>query len=143
VESLDVGAGTLSRMHTDVDCLGQISVTPRLLGADRDEVADLATLWAPTRLGLVLRQYCDRATVVAELRALIDAHFKPAGFLLHGMVVAQTEAGDVFTVAARHNRVTSRQLWTAEDDPIPDSCRVIELDRRRRRDGRPRDLPAG
>jgi hypothetical protein len=34
-------------------------------------------------------------------------------------------------------------LWIAEDDPIPETCRVIELDRRRRRDGRPRDLPAG
>jgi hypothetical protein len=130
-------------MHTDVDCLGQISVTPRLLGSDRDAVADLATLWAPTRLGLVLRQYCDRATVVAELRALIDLHFKPGGFLLHGMVVAQTEGGDVFTVAARRNRVTSRQLWTTEDDPVPDSCRVIDLDSRRRRETRPRDLPAG
>ena len=130
-------------MHTDVECLGQISVIPRLLGADRDLVADLATLWAPTRLGLVLRRYCDRATVVAELRALIDAHFKPGGFLLHGMVVARTEEGDVFTVAARRNRVTSRQLWIAEDDPVPESCRVIELDRRRRRGGRPRDLPAG
>ena len=143
MESRYVDAGTLFRMHTDVDCLGRISVTPRLLGADRDEVADLATLWAPTRLGLVLRRYCDRATVVAELRALIDLHFRPAGFLLHGMVVAQTEEGDVFTVAARRNRVTSRQLWTAEDDPIPDSCRVIELDRRRRRERRSRDLPAG
>ncbi len=130
-------------MHTDVECLGQISVIPRLLGADRDQVADLATLWAPTRLGLVLRRYCDRATVVAELRALVDIHFKPGGFLLHGMVVARTEEGDVFAIAARRNRVTSRQLWIAEDDPIPESCRVIELDRRRRRDGRPRDLPAG
>jgi len=130
-------------MHSDVDCLGRISVIPRLLTADRDEVADLSTLWAPTPLGLVLRQYCDRETVVAELRALIDVHFKPAGYLLHGMVVAQTEVGDVFTVAARRNRVTSRQLWTAEDDPAPDTGQVINLDRRRRRDGRPRDLPAG
>ncbi len=130
-------------MHTDVDCLGQISVTPRLLGADRDAVADLATLWSPTRLGLVLRQYSDRATVVAELRALIDLHFKPGGFLLHGMVVARTEEGDVFSVAARLNRVSSRQLWTGGDDPVPDRCRVIELDSRRSRETRPRDLPAG
>jgi hypothetical protein len=130
-------------MHTDVDCLGRITVIPRLRAADRDEVADLSTLWAPTPLGLVLRQYCDRETVVAELRALIDAHFKPAGFLLHGMVVAQTEDGDVFTVAARRNRVTSRHLWSAADAPEPETCRVIELDHRRRRVARPRDLPAG
>ncbi len=130
-------------MHTDVDCLGRISVSPRLLASDRDEVADLSTLWAPTPLGLVLRQYCDRETVVAELRAMIDGHFKPSGFLLHGMVVAQTEDGDVFTVAARRNRVSSRHLWTAADAPAPDTCRVIELDRRRRREGGSRDLPAG
>jgi hypothetical protein len=130
-------------MHTDVDCLGRISVSPRLLASDRDEVADLSTLWAPTPLGLVLRQYCDRETVVAELRAMIDGHFKPSGFLLHGMVVAQTEDGDVFTVAARRNRVSSRHLWTAADAPAPDTCRVIELDRRRPRDGGSRDLPAG
>ena len=130
-------------MHTDVDCLGRISVTPRLLASDRDEVADLSTLWAPTALGLVLRQYCDRETVVAELRAMIDGHFRPAGFVLHGMVVAQTDDGDVFTVAARRNRVSSRHLWTAADAPTPDTCRVIELDRRRRREGGSRDLPAG
>ena len=130
-------------MHTDVDCLGRISVIPRLRGADRDEVADLSTLWAPTPLGLILRQYCDRETVVAELRAMIDAHFKPAGFLLHGMVVAQTQEGDVFTVVARRNRVTSRHLWSAGDEPEPDTCRVIELDHRRGRSSRPKDLPAG
>ncbi len=130
-------------MHSDVDCLGQISVYPRLLGADRDAVVDLAMLWAPTRLGLVLRRYCDRATVVAELRALIDGHFQPGGFLLHGLVVAQTDGGDVFAVAARRNRVTTRQLWTASDDPITVGCRVIELDSRRRGEGRSRDLPAG
>jgi len=129
-------------MHTDVDCLGRITVTPRLGATDREEVADLSTLWAPTPLGLILRQYCDRETVVAELRAMIDGHFKPAGFLLHGMVVAQTEDGDVFTVAARRNRVTSRHLWAAEV-PEPESARVIELDSRRRRERRPRDLPAG
>ncbi|HET9420758.1 MAG TPA: hypothetical protein VFO49_06465 [Nocardioides sp.] len=130
-------------MHTDVDCLGRISVIPRLHASDRDQVADLSTLWAPTPLGLVLRQYCDRETVVAELRAMIDGHFKPAGFLLHGMVVAQTATGDVFTVAARRNRVTSRHLWTAGDAPESPGCRVIELDRRRRRVGGSRDLPAG
>ncbi len=130
-------------MHTDVDCLGRITVTPRLLAADRDEVADLSTLWAPTPLGLVLRQYCDRETVVAELRAMIDGHFKPSGFLLHGIVVAQTDEGEVFTVAARRNRVTSRQLWTAADAPPPDSGRVIQLASRRRREHRSRDLPAG
>ena len=130
-------------MHTDVDCLGRIAISPRLHAADREEVMDLTTLWAPTPLGLILRQYCDRDTVVAELRAMIDCHFKPAGYLLHGIVVAQTEEGDVFTVAARRNRVTSRQLWTAEEVPAPDTCRVIELDRRRRREGRPTDLPAG
>jgi hypothetical protein len=130
-------------MHTDVDCLGRIAISPRLRAADREEVADLTSLWAPTPVGLVLRQYCDRETVVAELRAMIDGHFKPAGFLLHGIVVAQTEEGDVFAVAARRNRVTSRQLWTAEKAPEPDGCRVIELDRRRRREGPPRDVPAG
>ena len=130
-------------MHTDVDCLGRITVSPRLLASDRDRVADLSTLWAPTPSGLVLRHYCDRETVVAELRAMIEGHFKPAGFLLHGLVVAQTEDGDVFTVAARRNRVTSRHLWTAADAPESDSCRVIELDRRRRRVSGPRDLPAG
>jgi hypothetical protein len=130
-------------MHTDVDCLGRISVNPRLLASDRDQIADLSTLWVPTPRGLVLRHYCDRETVVAELRAMIDGHFRPAGYLLHGMVVAQTEDGDVFTVAARRNRVTSRHLWTAADAPQPDSCRVIELDRRRRRVSSSRDLPAG
>ena len=130
-------------MHTDVACLGRISVTPRLLAADRDAIADLTTVWASSRLGLVLRRYGDRETVVGELRALIEGHLKPAGFLLHGLVVASTEEGDVFMVAARRNRVTSRLLWTAEDDPLPDRARVIELDRRRRRAGRPRDLPAG
>ncbi len=130
-------------MPTDVDSLGRITVTPRLSAADRDEVAELSTLWAPTPLGMVLRQYGDRETVVAELRALIDVHFKPAGFLLHGMVVAQTGKGDLFTVAARRNRVTSQQLWTAEDPPEPDGGRVIELDRRRRRERPQRDLPAG
>lgn len=130
-------------MHLDVDCLGRISVHPRLCGADRDEVAELTTLWAPTPLGLVLRQYCDRETVVAELRALVETHFRPAGFLLHGLVVAQTEEGDVFSVAARRNRVTSRSLWAADDAPEPDRARVIELHRRRRREGPPRGLPAG
>ena len=130
-------------MHSDVDCLGRITVVPRLRASDRDEVAELATLWAPTPLGLVLRQYCDRETVAAELRAMIDGHFKPAGFLLHGMVVARTDEGDVFTVAARRNRVTSRQLWSAEDEPEPGTCRVIELDRRRGRNARAKDLPAG
>ena len=130
-------------MHTDVDCLGRITVRPRLLTAEREKVADLATLWAPTRLGLVLRQYCDRETVVAELRALVDTHFRPGGFVLHGMVVAQTEDGDRFAVAARRNRVSSRQLWTAADQAAADASRVIELDHRRRRAPRPRDLPAG
>jgi hypothetical protein len=130
-------------MHTDVHCLGRISVSPRLLASDRHRVADLSTQWSPTPLGLVLRRYCDRETVVAELRAMIDGHFRPAGFLLHGIVVAQTEDGDVFTVAARRNRVTSRHLWTAADAPESDSCRVIELDRRRRRASGSRDLPAG
>jgi hypothetical protein len=130
-------------MHTDVDCLGRISVNPRLLTADRDAVCDLTTCWGATRLGLVLRHSSDRATVVAELRRLIGAHFEPAGYLLHGLVVARTEEGDVFTVAARRNRVTSRQLWTAEQEPWPDRGRVIELDRRRRSAGGSRDLPAG
>ena len=129
-------------MHTDVDCLGRISVSPRLLPSDREQVADLSTLWAPTQLGLVLRQYCDRETVVAELRAMIGGHFRPAGFLLHGLVVAQTEDGDLFTVAARRNRVTSRELWKATDVPEPDGGRVIELDRRRRRVGGSHNLPA-
>ena len=128
-------------MHTDVDCLGRISVSPRLLAiGSRRGRGPLHALDADP-LGLVLRQYCDRETVVAELRAMIDGHFRPAGFLLHGMVVAQTEEGDVFTVAARRNRVSSRHLWTAADAPAPDTCRVIELDRRRRREGGPR--PAG
>ena len=130
-------------MHTDIDCLGRITVSPRLHAAEREEVVDLTTMWAPTPLGLVLRQCCDREMVVAELRAMIDSHFEPAGYLLHGIVVAETEGGDVFTVAARRNRVTSRQLWTAEEVPVPDTGRVIELDRRRRRGGRPTDLPAG
>ena len=130
-------------MHTDVHCLGRISVSPRLLTSDRHRVAELSSLWAPTPLGLVLRRYCDRETVVAELRTMIDGHFRPAGFLLHGIVVAQTEDGDVFTVAARRNRVTSRHLWTAADAPESDTCRVIELDRRRRRVSGSRDLPAG
>jgi hypothetical protein len=130
-------------MHTDVDCFGRISVSPRLLASDRHRVADLSTLWAATPLGLVLRHHCDRETVVAELRTMIDGFFRPAGFLLHGIVVAQSDDGDVFTVAARRNRVTSRHLWTAADAPESDSCRVIELDRRRHRVSGSRDLPAG
>lgn len=120
-------------MHSHVDCLGRISVTPRLHPHEVEELADLTTLWAPTRLGMVLRQYCDRDTVVAELRALIDTQFRPMGLVLHGMVVARTADGDLFTVAARNNRVSTRQLWTAADEPAADPCRVIDLDSRRRR----------
>lgn len=130
-------------MHTDADSLGRISVSPRLLAADRDTVTALTTLWAPTPAGLVLRRSGERNAVVTELRTLVEAHLGPAGFLLHGLVVAQTEEGDVFAVAARRNAVTSRQLWTALEDGYPQGARVIELARRRRREGRPRDLPAG
>lgn len=129
-------------MHTDVDCLGRISVAPRLLAGDREDVAGLAALWVPTSQGLVLRRCADREPVVAELRAVIDVLLRPAGFRLHGIVVARTPDGEVFTVTVRRNRVASRVLWAEDDVPAPD-CRVIDLDRRRRREARSRDLPAG
>jgi hypothetical protein len=129
-------------MRTHVACLGRISVTPRLLGSDRDRVADLAAWWTPSPRGLVLRSG-DREAAAAELRTLIGGHFGPGGFVLHGMVVAQSEEGEVFSVTVRRNRVTSRRLWTVEDDGAAETCRVIELDRRRRRESRSRDLPAG
>lgn len=131
-------------MHPDADSIGRISASPPLRPAEVDELADLSIAWAPTRLGMVLRGLCDRDVVVAELRALIEHHLRPRGVVLHGLVVVRTPDGDVFTVAARRNRVTSRQLWTAGDEPVVERPRVIDLESRRRlRRPSVGDAPAG
>lgn len=112
-----------------MDTLGQIDITPPLLGDVRerfDSISGPDSPWVLCRDGCCLRLEDDDRTLAAEWLDELVVELGH-GHRFDGLVVVATDDGEIYTVRAVRNRVYDRVLRPTDGRRQPRGARVIDL----------------